>query len=83
MLGRRRVDVDDVSRTVLDAHLFLERLELGSRNVQVPLQVATHFPLHLVDFLQRKHFLRHDAPRLVRIGVVADDFAGNHKGRDE
>jgi hypothetical protein len=27
--------------------------------------------------------LSDDAPRLVRVGVVADDLGGDHKGRDE
>jgi len=51
------------------------RLELGNLlalHVEVPLEVTAHFPLHLVDLLEREHLLRHYAPRLVGVGVVTN-----------
>lgn len=54
-----------------------EGLELGdflARDVEVPLEVAAHLALHLVDLLKLEQFLSDDAPRLVRVGVVADDL---------
>ena len=53
------------------------------RTHQVPLQVSAHLPLHLVHLLECEHLLSDDAPTLVRVGVIADDLAGDHEGRDE
>lgn len=53
------------------------RLELGNLlalHIEVPLKVAAHFPLHLVDLLEREHLLRHYAPRLVGVSVVTNDL---------
>ena len=50
---------------------------------QVPLQVSTHLPLHLVHLLEGEHLLSDDAPTLVGVGVIADDLAGDHECRDE
>jgi len=33
--------------------------------------------IHLVDLFQLEHTLRDDQLRFVRIGIVADDLAGN------
>ena len=61
-------------------------LELGdvfALDIQIPLEVAAHLSLHLVDLLERKHLLRDDRPRLVRVRVVTDDFGCDHEGADE
>ena len=63
-------------------NLQLELLQILWIEVQLPLQITTHLPLHLIDLLQCKHSLPDDTPRLVRICVVADDLAGDH-GRGE
>lgn len=62
---------------------MLEAIELRAIDVEDPLEVAAHFALHLVDLFERIEILAHDAPRLVRVSVVADDFGGNHESGDE
>lgn len=47
---------------------------------ELPVQITTHLPLHLIDFPQREHILRHYTPGLVGIGVVADDLRSDHVG---
>jgi hypothetical protein len=61
----------------------LEFLEGAGLNVQLPLKVGAHLPLHLVDLPQSEHTLTNDAPGLVRVGVIADDLGSNHERRDE
>lgn len=61
----------------------LESIDLAGRGVQVPLQVSTHLPLHLVHLLERKHLLGDNTPTLVRVSVIADDLASDHERRDE
>jgi hypothetical protein len=60
-----------------------ERLELGGFDVKEPLEVRAHLALHLVDLLERVEVLPDDAPRLVRVGIVADYLGGDHERRNE
>lgn len=50
---------------------------------QIPLQISTHLPLHLVHLLQGEHLLRNDTPAGIRVGVVTDDLGSDHEGGDE
>ena len=61
----------------------LELLERGGLDIELPLEVGTHLPFHLVDLPKSKHSLTDDAPGLVGVGVVADDLGCNHKRGDE
>jgi hypothetical protein len=61
----------------------LELLERARLHVQLPLEVRTHLPLHLVDLPERKHPLTDDAPGLVGVGVIAYDLGSNHESRNE
>jgi hypothetical protein len=61
----------------------LEFLECARLDIELPLQVGTHLPLHLVDLPKDKHTLTDNTPRLVRISVIAYDLGSNHKSRDE
>ena len=69
--------------TVHLADFLLKALELGAVDVEDPFEVAAHLALHLVYLLERVEILADDAPRLVGVGVVADNLGGNHKSRDE
>ena len=46
----------------IPAHLVLELPELGGIHIQLPLQIAAHLPLHLVDLPQREHLLSYNQP---------------------
>ena len=56
------------------AHLRLKVAQYGGIYVQLPLQVTTHLALHLVNLPQSEHTLANNAPRLVGIGVVANNL---------
>ena len=60
-----------------------EFLECAGLDIELPLQVGTHLPLHLVDLPKGKHTLTDDTPRLVRVSVIAYDLGSNHKSRDK
>jgi hypothetical protein len=47
------------------AYAALKVAQRGRVDVQLPLQVGAHLPLHLVDLPQRKHALANYAPGLV------------------
>jgi hypothetical protein len=51
----------------------LELFQSQRLDVQLPIEVLAHLPLHLVDLSQQEHALPDDAPGLVRIGVIAYD----------
>jgi hypothetical protein len=68
---------------VLRPDAGLELDDLLTLNVEVPLEIAAHLSLHLVDLFEREHLLRDDTPRLVRVGVVTDDLGGYHEGGDK
>jgi hypothetical protein len=59
-------------------HRF-EILEYGLVDSQLPLEITAHLAFHLIDLAQRKHALSNDAPGLVRVSVVANDFRGDHE----
>jgi hypothetical protein len=61
----------------------LELLECAGLNIELPFQVGAHLAFHLVDLPKGKHTLTDDAPRLVRVSIIADDLGGNHECRDE
>lgn len=56
-------------------------------DVELPLQVGAHLPLHLVDLPKREHTLTDSAPRLVRVSsqiifeasIKAEIIAGGRK----
>ena len=48
--------------------------EDGVVDGKLPLEITAHLSLHLVDLAEGEHALGDDAPRLVRIGVVADNL---------
>ena len=57
----------------------LKIAQRGGIYVELPLEVRAHLSFHLVDLPESEHALTHDTPRLVRIGVIADDLGGEHK----
>lgn len=61
------------------AHLRLEVTQDRGLDVKLPLEVAAHLALHLVDLAEGEHALAHDAPGFVGVGVVTDDLGGNHE----
>jgi hypothetical protein len=61
------------------AYAALKVAQRRGVNVQLPLQVGAHLPLHLVDLAERKHALANDAPGLVGVRVVTDYLGGQHK----
>ena len=61
----------------------LELFQSRQLDVQLPIEVLAHLPLHLVDLSQLEHALPDDAPGLVRIGVIAYDLRNDHEGRYE
>lgn len=69
-------------RAVLLADHGLKVAEVLGLDIETPLEVAAHLALHLVDLAQGEHALADDAPRLVRVRVVANNFRGDHKRRD-
>jgi hypothetical protein len=56
---------------------------LVALDIDVPLEVGAHLPLHLVDLLEAKHLLCNYAPRMVRVCVIADDLRRDHESREE
>jgi hypothetical protein len=50
---------------------------------QIPIQVPTHLPLHLVHVLQTKNVLRDHTPTPIRVGSIAYHLGSDHKRRDE
>jgi hypothetical protein len=67
---RDKVSIDILARVIRLTH-------------QLPVEITTHLPLHLVHLLQREHLLADDAPTLIAVGVIAYDLGGNHESRDE
>ena len=67
--------------------LFLDHLrenfKLVVSHIEHPVEVAAHLALHVVDLTKGKHALGDNAPRLVRVRVVANDLASDHEGGDE
>jgi hypothetical protein len=61
----------------------LELLQGTGLDIELPLEVRAHLPLHLVDLPKGEHTLTDDTPGLVGVGVIAYDLGGNHKRRDE
>lgn len=57
-----------------------KRLELGSIDMEDPLEVGAHLSLHLVDLFEGIEVLADDTPRLVAVGVIAHYFGRDHKG---
>lgn len=45
--------------------------------MEEPFEVRAHLALHLVDLFEGVEVLSDNAPRLVGVGVVADDFRGD------
>ena len=43
-------------------------------NGDLPIEIITYFPFHLVDLPERKDALGSDAPRFVRVCIVANDL---------
>lgn len=65
LVGRRSEGVERVVECVLElTHLLVP-------DVDIPLEVAEHLALHLVNLLEWEHILGDDGPRLVGVGVVA------------
>ena len=60
------------------ARLCLEIVQDRGLDVELALEIAAHLALHLVGLAEGEHALIHDAPGLVRVGVVTDDLGGNH-----
>jgi hypothetical protein len=60
--------------TVLLLDALSEGLKLGSLDVKEPFEVRAHLTLHLVDLLEGVEVLSNDAPRLVGVGIVANDL---------
>jgi hypothetical protein len=61
----------------------LEFHNLIAQDIEVPLEVGAHLPLHLIDLLAGKHMLCDYGPRTGRVGVIADDLRGDNEGRKE
>jgi hypothetical protein len=59
---------------------MLKIAQRGGIYVELPLEIRAHLSFHLVNLPESEHALTHDAPRLVRIRVIADDLGGEHKG---
>lgn len=76
--GRIRPRAGEVS-----TDLVFELLQNLRLDIQLPLQITTHLPLHLVDLPKGEHALADDTPRLVGVGVVADDLGSDHERGDE
>jgi hypothetical protein len=57
---------------LLDA--LSEGFELWGFDVEEPLEIRAHLALHLVCLLEGVEVLSDDAPRLVGVSVVTDDF---------
>jgi hypothetical protein len=60
-----------------------ESLELRGLDMEEPLEVQAHLTLHLIYLIESAEVLSDDTPRLVGVGVVADDLGGDHEGRNE
>jgi hypothetical protein len=67
---------------VLTYHI-LELLQGRRLDIQFPIQVLAHLPLHLINLPQLEHPLPNYTPRLVRICVVTDYLRCDHEGGDE
>ena len=61
------------------AHLRFEIAQDRRLDVELPLEIAAHLALHLVDLAEGEHALAHDAPGLVGVGVVTDNLGCNHE----
>jgi hypothetical protein len=51
-----------------------ESYELCGLDVENPFEIRAHLALHLVDLLEGVQVLANDAPRLVRVSIVANDL---------
>jgi len=60
-----------LAEIALDHHLEIR--EDGVVNGDFPIEITTHLAFHLVDLPERKHALGNDAPRFVRICIIAND----------
>ena len=66
-----------VGASPADTIVALDRLvELA---VEYPFEVAADLALHPIDPAEGKHPLADDAGGFVRVGIVADDFRGDHE----
>ena len=61
----------------------LEFLQCARLDVELPFQVGTHLPLHLVNLPEGKHALTNNTPGFVGIGIIAYDLGSDHECRDE
>jgi hypothetical protein len=69
--------------TVLLPDVLGESLDLRGFDMKEPLEVRAHLVLHLIYLLESVEVLSDDTPRLVGVGVVANDLRGDHEGRNE
>jgi hypothetical protein len=52
-------------------------------DVQLPFRVRTYFVFHLFELSESELSLTNYTPRLVRVGIIADDLGSNDKSGDE
>ena len=55
------------------AYLLFELIHHAGLDVELPLEVRAHLPLHRADFPESGHALADDGRGLAGVGVVADD----------
>jgi hypothetical protein len=60
----------------------LERLEGFVVDIELLVQAAAYLALRPIDLARGEHSLSNDAPGLVRILVVTQDFRSDHVSRD-
>lgn len=64
---------------VILADFGLEIAEFLWIDVELPFEITAHLSFHLIDLSEREHALTDYSPALVRVGIVADDLAGDHE----